>query len=77
MNTNKNTFGETAAKVRSLCVQVTFAPADFTALLAGGHTAEELERVARDIESRGDDGSEVFKQNMQAIKTFRGNLRGN
>ncbi len=64
-------FGDKAAKVRSLGIELTFAPVDFLGCVASGYTDEQLEVVIADIESRDDDGSLNYKSNIAEISKYR------
>jgi hypothetical protein len=64
-------FGDKAAKARSLDMKMVFAPSDFLGCVSSGYTDEQLEVVIANIESRVDDGSFNYKNNMAEIAKYR------
>lgn len=59
------------AKVRSLDMQVEFAPVDFISCIAAGYSDAKLEEVITSIESNVDDGSVNYQNNIDQIAQYK------
>lgn len=64
-------IGEAAAKVRNMGFSMKFAPVDFAAWLSSNRSDKEIEDFIASIESKGDDGSINYQNNMAQIAQYR------